>query len=151
MLTTNTLTDIDPETWYIAGPMRGYEEYNYPAFRRAKAFLESLGVEEIFSPHEHDATLGLTPDEAGAVAELDIGLLLRDDFAVVAQGGHILMLPGWEASDGARKELQVALWSASRIYFHRPDEDEPIEEIEKQTAQAMLDVAWGRVPICGED
>ena len=40
-------------TIYIAGPMRGVEEYNYPAFDRQAAALEKQGW-QVINPAEMD-------------------------------------------------------------------------------------------------
>lgn len=37
--------------YYLAGPMSGLPDYNYPAFEEAKKFLEEEGI-KVRSPHE---------------------------------------------------------------------------------------------------
>ena len=45
---------IKKQTIYVAGPMRGYEEFNYPAFYEAERILESIGW-DVVNPAKMDA------------------------------------------------------------------------------------------------
>lgn len=81
---------------YIAGPMTGLPEYNYPAFHSAAAELRGRGY-EVESPAEHDHGTDMPWD-----FYVRLGLVkLLDCDAVV-------LLPGWENSRGARLEWYVA-------------------------------------------
>jgi hypothetical protein len=79
---------------YIAGPMSGYEDYNYPAFNEAQAKLERAGF-EVLNP----ARQGYGLEYADYLA-----LALADVFACDA----IALLPGWERSPGAAAEVALA-------------------------------------------
>ena len=48
---------IKKQTIYVAGPMRGYEEFNYPAFYEAERILESIGW-DVVNPAKMDAEVG---------------------------------------------------------------------------------------------
>jgi hypothetical protein len=79
---------------YISGPMTGYPEFNYPAFRAAEARLSSLGHEPL-NPARH-------PEQASWAD------YLRLDLVDVLAADAVAVLPGWECSRGARLEVHVA-------------------------------------------
>lgn len=82
---------------YIAGPMSGLPELNYPTFRRVTAALREMG-HDVVSPHEN-----FPPDPSLTREEC-----LRVDFGYLVTCEAIAMLPGWEKSIGANHELSVA-------------------------------------------
>src|SRR5262245_23383467 len=47
---------------YIAGPMRGYPSYNFPAFDEAEAALTAGGW-RVLSPAAMDRAIGFNPDK----------------------------------------------------------------------------------------
>lgn len=87
------------EPVYIAGPMSGYEDLNYPAFRAAEARLRELGHTEIENPYNE----GDDPDQPEHYT-----YYLRRGLQQLLKCNSILMLPGWERSTGARTEHTVA-------------------------------------------
>ena len=93
------------ETWYIAGAMRGIKDFNYPLFFAAAEYLSGICCKEhIVNPANLD---GGVPPEPGK--ELPLATYMRRDLPLVASATDILLLPGWERSQGARIELTVAL------------------------------------------
>lgn len=99
---------------YIAGPMTGYPEFNFPAFHAAAAKLRAEGW-IVFNPAEKDDEAGLDADAyktGDAALAIDKGFDFREaylwDIERVIEGDAIYMLPGWEHSAGARGELAVA-------------------------------------------
>ena len=94
---------------YLAGPMRNYAQFNFPAFHEGAAHLRSLGY-EVFSPAERDAQVGFDPTEMDGDENLaDLGFDLREalaaDTAYISQHADaIALLPGWESSAGVRAE-----------------------------------------------
>jgi hypothetical protein len=82
---------------YIAGPMTGYPEFNYPAFAAAAAELRAQGI-DVRSPHENDD--GSTGKPWDFYMRLALRMMLDCD--------EVLLLPGWEESRGARLERYVA-------------------------------------------
>ena len=102
---------------YLAGPMRGYENFNFPAFDFAAAKLRQDG-HEVFSPAERDRLIhgpklenNKTGDEVEA--EKTVGFSLRDALAtdmdwIARNADAIALLPGWEKSSGAQAELALA-------------------------------------------
>lgn len=103
---------------YLAGPMRGYPEFNFPAFHAAAAHLRSLG-HEVFSPAEKDQERhgaefskgNATGSEAEATKThgFDLRVALGDDLAwICAEAEGIACLQGWANSKGAQAELATA-------------------------------------------
>lgn len=90
---------------YIAGPMRGVDQLNWPAFDSARDFLISLGLDPV-SPADIDREAGITPD--GPFDELVVRDCMRRDLHELMECDVILMLPGWENSRGAIAEHAVA-------------------------------------------
>lgn len=80
---------------YIAGPMTGYPELNYPAFASAAERLRANGF-EVVSPAE----LNPITEEYRAAMRKDIIALVDCDF--------ICLLDGWEKSKGATLEHHIA-------------------------------------------
>jgi hypothetical protein len=91
---------------YIAGPMSGYPDFNFPAFNETAAFLDLLGYEFV-NPAALDEELGLL-DAHEDYMQRDLPLLLECD--------GILLLDGWEQSKGANIELFTALATGKKVY-----------------------------------
>ena len=103
---------------YLAGPMRGIPNFNFPAFFEAEAQLVALG-HTVFNParrdndvHGTDISKGnLTGDET--IAAKDHGFNLRDALGadlsfICAEADAIALLPNWEKSKGANAEKATA-------------------------------------------
>jgi len=101
--------------YYIAGPMRGYPQFNFPAFYSAADHLRARG-HFVFNPAERDASEGFDPtgfrgdmDEL-ELAEFDLRAALADDTQFICkEATHIYMLPGWSRSMGANAERFLGL------------------------------------------
>lgn len=92
---------------YIAGPMRGYPQYNFPAFDQAAELAKRLGYRP-FSPAALDRAVGVDGSR-----ELPPGFLrecVLRDFVSIYACQAIAMLPGWRDSVGARAEYAIAKW-----------------------------------------
>ena len=81
---------------YLAGPMRGYDDSNFPAFAEATQTLRDLNY-VVLSPHEYSFSPDKTIKEYMTV---DLPHLLSCDMVAV--------LDGWQGSQGARIETYVA-------------------------------------------
>lgn len=103
---------------YVAGPMRGIPEFNYPAFNAATERLRTEG-HTVFNPAEKDIEVHGTDiskgNDAGCIetASKNHGFSLRralgDDTAwICANADAIALLPGWENSKGAKAEKALA-------------------------------------------
>lgn len=87
-------------TLYIAGPMTGYEYFNYPEFRSAEQQLRGAGFDVLnpVSAEQHNTT--------GAPQAWD--WYMRHALRMVVDSEGIALLPGWEDSRGACLEVHVA-------------------------------------------
>lgn len=91
---------------YIAGPMTGYPEFNYPLFHATAIRLRKMGF-EVISPAE------LNPIDSGLqiTDEYHTKLypsFIKRDIAALMECDHIVMLKGWEESKGASLEHHIA-------------------------------------------
>lgn len=102
---------------YIAGPMSGYPDWNYPAFFAAEEKLKAEGW-RVFNPARKDEEDGVIDEEAKV--EGDTALAIEKgkfdfrkaylwDLNRVVKGDGIYMLQGWEQSPGARGEHAAAV------------------------------------------
>lgn len=90
---------------YVAGPMTGYADWNFPAFERAAEDLRDEGY-EVVSPHEIDLEGGFDPSGDGA--GFDLRAALERDVEAVLEADGVALLDGWEQSPGAVIEVLTA-------------------------------------------
>lgn len=102
---------------YLAGPMRGLANFNFPAFDYAAEKLRAQGF-DVFSPAERDRTIhgkdlenNATGNEDEAVS--NVGFSLREALGadtdwICKRAKMIALLPGWQKSSGANAELALA-------------------------------------------
>lgn len=88
---------------YLAGPMRGKPDNNFPAFMEAAKRLRAAGL-EVFNPAEQDIEKGYSAEKACPIEECAV-----DDVKNVLQCDLVAVLPGWEASRMGAVEVLVAL------------------------------------------
>jgi hypothetical protein len=99
---------------YIAGPMTGYKEFNFPAFFAAEDALRAEGWEYIFNPARFDQNNGFewrgtTGKESLSEFNMSMRELLEHDLTWICRyATHIALLPGFEHSKGARTEFALA-------------------------------------------
>ncbi len=91
---------------YIAGPMRGVPDYNYPAFNSAASLLRGAGW-MVNNPAENDNDV---LDEIVRLEKDDnpLKVYMRKDLQDVLRSQLVVVLPGWEHSKGACLEVHVA-------------------------------------------
>ena len=96
---------------YLAGPMRGHEKFNFPAFDSARDKLLLKGW-NVVSPADIDRAAGIGDvDDPKPFVYRDLFALLL----VASHKGSIAMLPGWERSTGACAEFFLARWLGLKI------------------------------------
>ena len=103
---------------YIAGPMAGYEGFNYEAFNHAERALIDRGF-SVVNPAKLDEEFDLShldPDTGGGVTSMQRAILLKRDFAELAKCDGIILLDGWADSTGANCELAASLIMGLGIY-----------------------------------
>lgn len=88
---------------YVAGPMTGLPDFNYPAFRSAAAELRERGF-EVEDPSTNENP---TPGDYHGWLRAGLAQLIRCD--------AVALLDGWEASGGARLEVNVAATLGLRV------------------------------------
>ena len=115
---------------YLAGPMRGIPEFNFPAFMKAAYKLRTAG-HSVFNPAERDNAAHGTDISLGnetgdeKLAEREHGFNLRealyDDTKYICLHAEVIAcLPGWENSTGATAEralgraLGLEIWQLNK-------------------------------------
>lgn len=101
---------------YIAGPMSGYDYFNFPKFNATQEWLERHGW-KVFNPASKDTEKKVVDDPSystgDAEALMKAGFNFREifewDTARVIEADAIYMLKGWEHSPGARGEWALAV------------------------------------------
>lgn len=99
-------------TIYLAGPMRGIPEFNFPAFFHAEELLRQKG-HTVINPARHDVELGfqwqgMTGNEDLSEHNFDLHAALALDLAQVLTADQVALLPGGLQSAGARAEIAAA-------------------------------------------
>lgn len=109
------------ERVYIAGPMRGYEFYNFTEFDIAAQVIRSRGDHPV-SPADLDRQhgfdglrCGLDTDWNTVPPAFDLYLAMRRDLDALETCTRIVLLPGWENSRGAKLELATAQWHGLKV------------------------------------
>jgi hypothetical protein len=135
-------TDAEPITepiqrkrvLYIAGPMRGIAWFNYPMFDRVAKELRDAG-NEVISPADEDRAVGFdpfanpshaNPDACTFPKTMDFAKTVRRCLDAVLRCDEIVLLPGWENSNGAVAELTLAMWLNKRVRDVRIDDQDRI-------------------------
>jgi hypothetical protein len=102
---------------YLAGPMTGIPQFNFPAFDAAAEELRGLGYDvvspaELDSEETREAALASADGAPGSGSTTDEtwGDFLARDVKLIADGGieGVVVLPGWQRSRGARLETFIA-------------------------------------------
>ena len=116
---------------YIAGPMTGIAEHNFPAFFAAEAHLCTQGW-EVENPARH-----------GVIEAAHWEDYLRYDIVRMMRCSTIYLLPGWTRSRGARLEYKIAtglgmylVYAPSaemRLLFAPPDTQGASDEVRTRT------------------
>jgi len=114
-------------TIYVAGPMRGIEAFNFPAFDTKTNMLKSQNW-KVVNPAEMDRNDGEpsnNPHEFNPAInyedhEFMREALKRDLVSICENCTAIYMMDGWESSRGAKAEWHLAKALGLDIYYEVP-------------------------------
>jgi len=110
---------------YLAGPMTGHPQHNFPLFNHVAVKLRTLG-HEVMNPAD------LTISTYGTIEQFEQApederikvvrsLLARELSWICLHADAVYLLPGWENSFGARAEREAAC--AVKIEVHMVPEE----------------------------
>lgn len=108
------IKDMNRRRIYIAGPMRGRPAFNYPAFNEAEKYLMTAGW-LVENPAKIGKLFGM-PEQINSDPAL-LARVIKYELDVVSSCDAIYLLPGWEKSEGARKELVRAITTGQEVYI----------------------------------
>ena len=134
--------------YYLAGPMTGIPQFNFPLFFAVTEKLRGLGY-EIISPAELDdeedeGAAMSSPDGAvgsgtGSTVNKTWGDFLMRDVKLIADTCKgIIFLPGWQQSRGARLEAFVAILCGHEFFECKFDEVGDIDDLEGVDPEYVL-------------
>lgn len=106
------------KTTYIAGPITGMKDLNFPAFFAMEEKLKDIGVENVLNPASNKKDPNTTSWKEFMVDAIDM----------VMRSEQVVFLEGWEKSKGARVEMELAIGLGLPIFFER-DPSAPTETI----------------------
>jgi hypothetical protein len=98
--------------YYIAGPMTGLPEYNYPAFKEAATRLRRRGM-DVCSPHE------IWDEDDEHRNERPWHEYIREGITLLLSCTDIVMLPDWPRSQGAILEWEIARGLGMAVYRYK--------------------------------
>jgi len=109
-----------PKHIYLAGPMQGYPQFNFPRFNAVARALRANG-HKVFNPAEKDIDrhggVDIAKDnkfgslvQAKDEHKFSLRTALEDDLRFICkEADTIVLLPGWEKSNGAMAEHRTAV------------------------------------------
>lgn len=98
---------------YIAGPMRGFLNFNYPTFNDYAEKHRAAGW-DVVNPVEIGAGYG-TPEQINADPAL-LAAVVSAELHALEKCDAIFLLEGWNESVGAKQELAAALAAGLKVY-----------------------------------
>lgn len=146
---------------YVAGGMRGYARFNFEAFDAVAAHCRNVKKWRTHNPADHDRETwpeietwpGFATGDVEQCPAFDLAEAMRWDLVKAAQSEHLVLLPGWEKSTGARHERYVAEVTGSTIWLAKPygPKTDTTWFLETDTLQIRVtaetvkqpDVGWG--------
>lgn len=91
---------------YVAGPMSGKLEFNFPMFHAVADSLRQVG-HDVVNPAELDIDQGFNPNTQQGFTRDDWHAAMRRDIEALLTVDGIALLPGWAKSEGACAEVTV--------------------------------------------
>lgn len=105
-------------TVYIAGPMRGYPKHNFPAFHAAaKKWGKNPMIGAVINPAELDEQEGYDNTDISLDSKEHLKSCMKRDLNALLDADAIVMLRGWEKSDGAVVEHSLAVYLQLVIFY----------------------------------
>lgn len=106
---------------YIAGPMSGHPDWNYPAFFTAETELHGLGHGTINPARTDGDTLAAALASAGNPDNPNRSheYYLKIELPQMIGCDGLVVLPGWQKSRGARLEVEIAQALSMPLYVLR--------------------------------
>lgn len=123
--------EVEVSTFYVAGPMRGIKDFNFPAFDRARDRGIHLGY-KIISPADMDRKAGIDETHTEITDSAGVREIISRDVYVIVnrlrveKNDGIALLPDWRRSTGATAEAFLGRWCGLRLVDAR-DFKTPIE------------------------
>ena len=99
---------------YIAGPMRGLPDFNYPKFNHFAEAHRAVGW-DVANPVEIGADYG-TPEQINDSPAL-LAAVMAAELHALETCDAVFLLDGWHKSVGAQKELAAAISYGLKIYI----------------------------------
>lgn len=140
-------------TVYIAGPMRGIPDYNFPSFFEAEEEWKKAGY-NVINPARIDKDFD-EPNDVETNGYQAYKYARRDIAAIFYYCDAVVALPGWERSKGARAEVALARWLGLKVFsrdmveMHDNDVDLPLGEykyVQQGNAWVKYEPAVVQVP-----
>lgn len=103
----SSVKKVENKNVYIAGPMSGLPDFNFPAFDRAAEMLAERGLEPM-----NPAEIGrrwIAENGNRQPTKSEYNALLVEGRKMLRKCGRVYLLRGWERSNGARGEVSYAL------------------------------------------
>lgn len=123
------MLDLKGKKVFIAGPMRGYEKYNFPKFDRIEKILKNNGVECV-----NPGRISRKFKEKDVNSDIAVyNEMVRLQQEAERTCNAILLLDGWQWSKGAQLEVKTAAELGMQFLLESdlPDEwlvPKPIDE-----------------------
>ncbi len=114
---------------YVAGPMRGIKDFNFPEFDAVAEWIRTFGY-EVFNPADRDREVhgeGVNTSDTGDLKDIEhTGFSLRDALGadlqwIAAHADAVCVLPGWENSKGAQAEVALACALGLEVWAWDPE------------------------------
>jgi hypothetical protein len=130
---------------YIAGPMRGYPNFNFDAFFDMEKWLQAKGYEtfnparsdkEVYGDNVNNSATGDLSDPAVQTGFSLREALGRDTEWISHHADALYMLNGWERSTGAKAEWTLGVALGLQIFYQAGIEDYEWKEVFDGTGTA---------------
>lgn len=134
-------------TYYLAGPMSGIPQFNFPLFYRVTETLRIAGM-DVVSPAElddqEDKGAAMSSPDGDHTNRVHMGnktwadFLARDVKLIADKVQGIIFLPDWHKSRGARLEAFVGLLQPNFEFFQYVDISDTAFSLEPMTRAQVL-------------